>query len=306
MASPDKSATRTNQTILVTDSGLGGLSIFNHIANRLEQDSPWQAVRLVYFNAWPAPYRGYNHFDTEQKRVRVFNNALNAMAQFEPDVILIACNTLSVIYPHTPFRKSSQIRVEGIVDHGVQLLYENLIADPDSIAVILGTPTTIAAGNHEKELVRLGIAKERIINIGCTNLAGWIEREPFSVTVEEMIRKFVEEAATKLGNFDGNVYAALCCTHFGYRQKIFQQAFDAFVAVKTTILDPNMRMARQLFDSGEKSDPACTPIEMQIVSKAQWTDDQVSAYLKLLPNISMATRNALKDYRLDHQLFSVD
>ena len=306
MASTETSPAPLTRSILVTDSGLGGLSVFNAIANRLAQGSPWKSVRLVYFNAWPAPHRGYNHFKTKAKRARIFNNALYAMLDYTPDLILIACNTLSVIYPHTEFSRSTHTAVEGIVNHGVQMLYENLVADPNSKAVILGTPTTIAAKSHETALIRLGIAAERIVPIGCTNLAGWIEREPFSTTVNEMIRDNVKAIREKLGNFNGNVYAALCCTHFGYRQERFEHAFDEFVDPTVTLLDPNIRMAEQVFALDNPSRSFPTTIETQIVSKAVWTDEQVDAYLKLLPDISIATRHALQNYELDHQLFSVD
>ena len=306
MTLSETDAPLASRTILVTDSGLGGLSVFNDIANRLTKGSPWPRVKLVYFNAWPAPHRGYNHFDAMERRVRVFDNALNAMAAFDPDVILIACNTLSAIYPRTPFCQASPIPVEGIVDHGVQMIFANLMADPGSKAVILGTPTTIAARSHESALVGLGIARERIINIGCTDLAGWIEREPFSETVGQMIRNFVQEAATALGDFSGRVVAALCCTHFGYRQALFEAAFAEFIRATVTILNPNVRMARRVFADVNPSRWASAQVDMHIVSKAVWTEAQVKAYLKLLPDISAATRGALKGYTLDPELFSVD
>jgi glutamate racemase len=306
MAYPDTTAPSATRTILVTDSGMGGLSVFNDIANRLAKDSPWQRVKLIYVNAWPAPLRGYNYFNTIERKIRVFDNALNAMAGFDPDVILIACNTLSVIYPQTPFCKSSKIRVEGIVDHGVQMIYENLMAEPDSKAIILGTPTTIAARSHETALVRLGVAKDRIINIECPNLAGWIERKPFSETVNEMIRKFVRQGSAALGEFSGNVIAALCCTHFGYRQELFEKAFAEFVRTTVMILNPNVRMARQVFEACDLSRPVSAHIDMHIVSKAVWTKEQVEAYVKLLPKISATTRNALTGYTLDPELFSVE
>ncbi len=305
MASSNHSTADRTRTILVTDSGLGGLSVFNDIANRLAQDSPWQTVKLVYFNAWPAPHRGYNHFGTTEKKARIFNNALYAMADFDPDLILIACNTLSVIYPLTRFCHSTTIPVEGIVDHGVQMIHEKLLADPDSVAVILGTPTTIQAQSHENALVRRGIARERIINIECTNLAGWIEREPYSETVDTMIREFVQETTVKLGDFNGNVYAALCCTHFGYRQERFEQAFAEFGRSSATILNPNIRMAQQAAASGHDTLSGPAHLNMQIVSKAVWADEQVDAYVNLLPDIAPATQAALTHYTLDDRLFSV-
>lgn len=307
MTSPaDGAAAPANRSILVTDSGLGGLSVFNAIANQLAQGSPWPKVKLTYFNAWPAPHRGYNHFKTREKRARIFDNALNTMAGYTPDLILIACNTLSIIYPHTPFATSSQICVEGIVDHGVQMLHEKLVSDPDGVAVILGTPTTIAAESHKAGLVHRGIAKERIIPIGCTNLAGWIEREPFSKTVTRMINENIQITAAQLGSHSGHVYAALCCTHFGYRLPLFEAAFSEWVKNKVTILNPNIRMAQQAFSASTQTKTYATEIDMQIVSKAEWSQAQVDAYLKLLPSISAATRSALQNYQLDQQLFAVD
>lgn len=306
MKPTDKTDTPAAHSIVITDSGLGGLSVFNDIANRLEQSSPWPSVQLVYFNAWPAPHRGYNHFDTKEKRARVFSNALSRMLDFDPHRILIACNTLSVIYPHTPFCESARTPVEGIVDHGVNLFYENLAADPGSVAVILGTPTTIEAKSHETGLIRLGIQPERIINIGCTNLAGWIEREPFSEAVTQMIKTFVKEAGHKLGNFNGPIYAGLCCTHFGYKEALFKQAFAEFVSDKVTLLNPNVRMAGRIFESAGQEGISPARIHRRIVSKAVWTDEQIEGVIELMPDMSDPTRAALKNYTLDPRLFSVD
>lgn len=306
MKSENTHGSASERSILVTDSGLGGLSVFNDIANRLKKGSPWKKVNLVYFNAWPAPHRGYNHFDKKEKRVRVFNNAMGAMEKFHPDLILIACNTLSVIYPYTEFCESSDTPVLGIVDLGIKMIHERLATDPDSVALIFGTPTTTNAKSHEKGLTQLGIEKDRIINIACTDLAGWIERQPFSHTVDQMINEFVKQAGERLGRFKGNVYAALCCTHFGYRQALFTSAFTEFISGTVTLLNPNVRMAEQVFDPAVSAPLLPGQIDMHIVSKAKWEEEQVAAYLSLLTDISPATRKALTHYKLDHRLFSVD
>lgn len=292
------------RSILVTDSGLGGLSVFNELAKRVLQESPWPGVRLTYVNAWPAPHRGYNHFETDERRFRVFGNALESMRAFDPDLILIACNTLSVIYPHTRF--SAGIPVRGIVDDGVEMLYQRLKADPESVAVILGTPTTTRAKSHETGLMNLGIPKDRIINTGCTDLAGWIEREPFSEQVGRMIQRFARETGEKLKGFNGNVYAGLCCTHFGYRQALFQSAFDRFVPGRTTFLNPNIRMAEKATEPDGKQGTPLVDLSVEIVSQAQWRDEQIRAYTELMTDMPEAVRNGLENYRLDPELFSTD
>jgi glutamate racemase len=299
-----KNASKTS--ILVTDSGLGGLSIFNRIAAHLADQSVWPGVDLTYFNAWPAPMRGYNHFDTLERRVRVFDNALRAMDRFDPDQILIACNTLSVIYPHTPFARKTNKEVREIVSHGVEMLFEHLTRDPSSMAVVFGTPSTAEAASHEKGLRALGISKERILSIGCTNLAGYIEREPFSRIVGQTIDHFVREAVRQLEGTSGPVHAALCCTHFAYRQTLFRQAFDQHMNRPVTLSDPNIRMADQVFEPRGKQRFERPGIRVKIVSQAVWPKEQIQAYLKLMPDMTEAVREALLNYEHNDTLFSVE
>jgi len=292
-------------SILVTDSGLGGLSVFNRIAARLADISAWPGVDLTYFNAWPAPMRGYNHFDTLERRVRVFDNALRAMDRFDPDQILIACNTLSVIYPFTSFAQETKKKVREIVSHGVQMLFEHLIRNPSSVAVVFGTPSTVQAVSHERGLRALGISKERILSIGCTNLAGYIEREPFSDIVGRTIDRFVKEAVRQLEGTSGPVHAALCCTHFGYRETLFRQAFDRHMNRPVTLSDPNIRMADQVFEPKGKQKCERPDIRVRIVSQAVWKKEQIEAFLKLMPDMTRAVREALLNYEHNDTLFSV-
>lgn len=306
MSAQNKDTRLEEITLVVTDSGLGGFSVFNDIAGRLLERSPWSTGHLIYINAWPAPHKGYNHFKTEERRARVFNNAMAAMAAFQPDRILIACNTLSVIYPQTQFAQNTPVPVEGIVDHGIQMLYEKLIADPDSKAIVLGTPATAAAKSHEKGLVRKGISKDRIVNVGCTDLAGFIEREPFSPKVEQAIHRFIRETAEQMKGFSGNIQAALCCTHFGYRQEIFASAFEQYFTAPVAILNPNIRMADQVFAGMDTDDNHPVDIRMKVISKAVWGDEQISAYQKLIPNMPEQVNEALQCWEHNDGLFLTD
>ena len=81
--------------ILVTDSGLGGMAIFADIAARLKRDPIFSRTAMTYFNSWPEQNRGYNALEGMDERVRVFDRALAGMKSYRPDLIFIACNTLS-------------------------------------------------------------------------------------------------------------------------------------------------------------------------------------------------------------------
>ena len=292
--------------ILVTDSGLGGLSVFAGLARGLAQNHDYDSISLTYFNAWPKQHKGYNHFPDMEARARVFNNAMTAMGKFKPDTILIACNTLSVIYPLTQFSKNTDIPVTGIVDHGVGMMAEQLTRDPDSRVVIFATPTTIEGNTHKKALVDQGFAPDRIITQGCLNLAGKIERDPFGREVTQMIQANTKDAAEKAGPCRGKLFAALCCTHFGYCRDQFQAALASQASTDVVILNPNDQMVEQTCPNQEKNQAGGPKIKIQIFSRVSWEDSRIQAYDRLITPVSSKVVTALKHYTLNKSLFSID
>jgi glutamate racemase len=302
--------TPNKTTILVTDSGLGGLSVFADIASQLRKKAPFEEIKLVYFNAWPFPDKGYNHFPDMAAKAIVFNNALEAMTKYSPDSILIACNTLSVIYPFTNFSRTTRSLVTGIVDHGIKLVYEHLIQTPGSRVVIFGTPTTTGEETHKKALVKMGISPERIISQGCINLAGKIERDPYGQEVAQMIEANTKQAASKLGPVKETVFAALCCTHFGYCSDLFSTSLAGHSKQEVLILNPNTRMARinriaPITDHKKEAPRFIPKIDMKIVSRVFWEETRIAAYGKLLNEVSPQTIDALKGYTWNKDLFQV-
>ena len=149
--------------VVITDSGLGGISVCAEIDRGLRRNGT--GARITYFNALPRNGFGYNDLPDISSRAAAFNPALECMASFDPDMILIACNTLSVVYPHTGFSRKTRIAVSGIIEVGVDLFCENLSAEPASSIALFGTRTTIEAGVHRARLsaggTRPGSAAER-------------------------------------------------------------------------------------------------------------------------------------------------
>lgn len=304
------------KTILVTDSGLGGLSVFTDIAAGLAKASLWPKVAMIYFNAWPEQTRGYNHQPDMAAKARVFNNALEAMNAYEPDMILIACNTLSVIYPFTAFSRTTAIPVTGIVDHGIEMIAQALESEPESCVIIFGTPTTADAGSHALGLIKKGIAKHRIISQGCVDLAGKIERNPFGHEVEQRVRENVVQAVQQVqqgGKKFTKVFAALCCTHFGYCKDLFEKHLEQQITaghlannykIYFEILNPNEKMAQNVLAS-EHEKPFKADIDMQIVSRVEWEASRINAYEQLLQSKSQQVVFALRQYELNPELFEV-
>ena len=291
-------------TILVTDSGMGGLSVFAEIAARFKREPIFPRVSLIYYNAWPDQDRGYNSLKNMEERVRVFDRALDGMKRYCPDLIMIACNTLSVLFDRTEFSRCQSIPVVDIVRFGVDTVFENLSKDAASKAVILGTVTTIASDLHRSRLIGKGISPDRLVGQPCDQLATWIEKGPDSDTVAQMIDTFMEQAAGKIGPVPSRLFAALFCTHFGYCGDLIRENLEKRTGCPVTILDPNQTMAAWLFEAAGGKRHGHAEVEMQVVSRIIWDRTKRDAISAVIEKKSAETAAALKQYEHLPELFT--
>ncbi len=291
-------------TIVITDSGLGGLSVVANLAARLPESGIFQRVRIVFFNSLFHERSGYNSLKTEAERIEIFDHALEAMAKkYHPDLILIACNTLSVIYQKTPFYQRAKVPIIGIVETGVDLIAQELEHNPEANVIIFATRTTIESNAHKNLLVSRGFAEDRIIGQACHKLAGAIERGYDSEETIDYIRKYVTEALAKVNQPQRALFASLNCTHYGYSMQQFKDVFAEAGYPGITIIDPNPRMADFLFQSPYLHRFPGTKITIEVVSKTKITSQEIASLAKLLQHVSPATAQAFASYQYIPDLF---
>lgn len=292
-------------TILVTDSGLGGLSVAADIAARLPESGVFRKARIVFYNALFHKI-GYNGLESEAEKVRIFDTVLRAMEKrYRPDILLIACNTLSVLYDLTPFARRAPFPAVGIVETGVDLIARQFAKTPEATAVIFGTKTTIASEAHKKALVALGIPAERIVGQACHKLAGAIERGTDSEETVGYIRQFVGEALAKAGGAGAPLFVSFNCTHYGYARRQFAEAFAAAGFPAVEILDPNPLMADFMFRPPYLHRYPQTAVTVEVVSKLEITEQERKSIGPLLYVVSPAAADALQNYVFDPGLFEV-
>lgn len=291
-------------TILITDSGLGGISICAEIAGELMQHRMFENVSLIYFNAWPEQNRGYNRLGNTAERIQVFDNALKGMMQFRPDFILIACNTLSVLYHHTKFSQHVRIPVIDIVGFGVEMMVKALETSLQDQVIILGTVTTIESHVHQDNLIQNGIRPEQIVSQPCDQLATEIEKDPAGPIVAGMIKTFMRQAVRNIDPDSDNIYAALCCTHFTYCRELIQVTLADFTKKPVAILNPNRQMAAYILDNCREIRFPHTTIDIQVVSKIIWEERKIKFISNLIQSVSPETANSLMNYTHIPQLFA--
>jgi glutamate racemase len=298
-------ADKDSVTIIITDSGLGGLAVCADIDRRMRAEGVYLKARLVFASALPEANRGYNRMKSTAEKVEVFDSALAGMARwYSPDAILVACNTLSVLIPETRFARESSVPILGIVETGVEMLYERLRSDPASRAIIFGTETTIGAGTHRRLLMERGIDPSRLVVQACPNLAGKIEEGAASDSVRGAIDGFVAEALGRAPVTSGTTYAGLCCTHYGYSGGLFERSFRQRGIEDVVLVDPNARMGEVLFPPGAVRRTDVPDVRVEVVSRAVITPEEVISIGGLVEPVSPQTADALRAYALQRDLFS--
>jgi glutamate racemase len=249
-----------------------------------------EPVRLTFANAAPANDYGYNSMPTRAMKIETFDRFLNnVMERFSPDCIYVACNTLSVLMPDTPFVRKPPVPIKGIVETGVQLIAGEL--DPRAVAMIFGTQTTIDSGVYPHLLERLGIDASRIVTQACPGLADVISEDREGSRTRAEIRRWVDAASEKLHD-SPPVVACLACTHYGYRKNVFAGALaDAGICAK--VIDPNERAVGDLFDSaGGKYRSA----DVQFVTRYAIPQTTIDALTFFLQEISPKTVQAMQNF----------
>ncbi|MBT3227573.1 MAG: hypothetical protein HOD43_00760 [Candidatus Marinimicrobia bacterium] len=290
--------------ILVTDSGLGGLSVAANVAKRMDSLGIFSSAQVIFFNTQPSKEQGYNSMKTAEQKIAVFNSALEAMAtNFKPDILLVACNTLSVLYEYTDFSKRNSIPVIGVVEAGIKLMEEANQKNENTSILLFATRTTVNQDSHREGLAKLGLDPEQVITQSCPSLAGAIERGTHSTETDSLVELYTKNAIANLPEGTDEVYVSLNCTHYPYVKDLFREKIESEGLSVAEVLDPNPYMADILFPEkyiNRITDPEVT---VYVLSQPVLDDDRIASIRPLIKKVSPMTAEALENWDFDPQFF---
>jgi glutamate racemase len=268
--------------ILITDSGVGGVSVVAYAERFVRTRGFMEPVRLTFANAAPANDYGYNSMPSHEVKIETFDRFLrNVTQRYAPDRIYVACNTLSVFLPEV----HSTVPIQGIIETGVDVLLDAL--DSQSVAMIFGTQTTIDSGAYPRALIARGVDASRIVTQACPGLADTISEDREGTKSRAEIQKWVESAIAKMNDRDAPIVACLACTHYGYRKEMFASALgDAIV------INPNESAVGDLFASGGENHD----VEVEFVTRYAIPQTTIDTLTWLLSDISPRTVDAMRNF----------
>lgn len=286
-------------TVIVTDSGLGGLNIFAESIKYLRSIKGPEKINLVYYNSLPVEDGGYNLIEDYAKKVNTFEAAIGGMIRhYSPDIVLIACNTLSVVFRDTKYSDSKTPLFYGIVETGAELIEEKLRANPGSSVIIMGTPTTIRGNQHRESLLGRGIEAGNILSRSLPDVESVIQRNPASSEINCMLKEFLG-SLTPAGD---KVFGALCCTHYEFSEPKFEETFRKLFG-ESEILNPNGYMLEKVFGRIGDDTEGNTLVIPKVVSKTRLRLPELESLGSLLEIKEPGISAILKNYEHRPELF---
>lgn len=272
-------------TVATLDSGLGGLSVFADTYTRLER-GPFLSTRNFFINAQSGPELGFNTQPTLADKARQLDHVLReATAKFQPDLIVLACHTMSLLFPHTEFAKQHGPHVPTVLDvmrASVELMVSAISHAPESQLVVMSTPAIAESGEYQRRLQERHVREDRIFAEASPELTTSIQNDPSGETTLALIDRHVDRVWQMLsdkGRLAEPVLVALNCSQYVFVAGVIHDAF-ARRGLDVRIINPAHELMAGLFEKSEKRAEQTEPVTTEAaVYSAVPVHQQLGAFL---------------------------
>jgi glutamate racemase len=240
-------------TILVFDSGLGGLTVFREIA-KTRPDARYTYIADDAF----FPYGAHSEA-TLVDRVCTLMGEL--IAAHRPDLVVLACNTAStLVLPH--LRERFTIAFVGTVP----AIKPACVRSRSKRVTVLGTEATVSR-EYTRALIREFSNGSEVALVGSAHLAQFAEAELAGTPVADCL--IAREIAPCFRN-DGERRTdtiVLACTHY----PLLLDRLERLAPWPVSFIDPAPAIARRVADL---AGPASSGSEAPIAARAVFTSGQ--------------------------------
>lgn len=286
----------------ITDSGVGGLSVCAAVEDGLRRNPVRADTEILYLNAALQDDYSYNSMATRQQKLEAFDCFLhNVAANYQPDMLFIACNTLSILFQDPYFDKHRDIPIEGIVDTATAAAIAALREHSDSHIIVFATPTTIAEGTYGRRLLEAGIPASRIAQQACPDLPDAISNDFTGAQASGLLKQFIPAALQQFRETPSHVSALLGCTHYGYQARLFETLLRERVD-SVNVLNPNQAAALVILDQLE-SPPGNGKVDIRFITPYAIPGKPLRSLSHYLGGPAPATVEALHNFTRDPDLY---
>jgi len=230
------------QAIAILDSGVGGLTVAKEVMRQLPQE------RVLYFgDTARAPYGPRS----KEEVVRFTEQIVDYLLQFDPKMIVIACNTATAVAIER-IRARVSVPVLGVIAPGARAAIKQ--TKNGQIGVI-GTEGTIRSGAYETALRRIA-PYVRVVSLACPAFVPLVERGLFRSeeavdVVCDALRPLRRETIDTL---------ILGCTHYPFLADRIQACMGKGVALISSADQTARDISTVLYHSGQLASARELPV----------------------------------------------
>jgi glutamate racemase len=217
-------------TILIFDSGLGGLTVFREVA-KVRPDA-----RIVY--AADDAFFPYGRQDESKLVTRVLDVMEGLIAAHRPDLVVIACNTASTLV-----LPALREKFKGPFVGTVPAIKPACASSVSKLVTVLGTEATVKR-EYTRALIRDYAQDCAVTLVGSPHLAELAEAELNGEHVRD--GEVTAELAPCFVETDGRRTdtVVLACTHY----PLLLRRFEKLAPWPVNFIDPAPAIARRVLD----------------------------------------------------------
>lgn len=201
------------RAIAVLDSGVGGLTVVKELMRQLPRE------KICYFGDTARTPYGPR---PAEEVIAFTREIVDYLLQFEPKMIVIACNTATAV-ALDDIRRRVSLPVVGVIEPGARAAIE--LTKSGRIGVI-GTAGTIKSGAYALALKRLS-PRAQVVSLACPTFVPLVENGLFR---SREAYRAVAEALMPLQDSDIDCLI-LGCTHYPFLASPISEAMGDRVAL---------------------------------------------------------------------------
>jgi glutamate racemase len=252
--------------IAILDSGVGGLTVAKEVMRQLPRE------KIIYFgDTARAPYG-----PRSSEQVRMYTEQIvDFLIQFEPKMIVIACNTATAA-ALTYISAKVTIPVIGVIHPGARAA---ISATKSGEVGVIGTVGTIGSGAYTAALKELS-PYVNVTSEACPLLVPLVEQGLFRTADTTLI---VEQSLESIRNTTIDCLI-LGCTHYPFLMETIQEVMGSDVKLISSADETAREISTILYDKGQLAKSDESPVHQFFCSgdgdifkkiANQWLGEQI-------------------------------
>jgi glutamate racemase len=228
--------------IAILDSGVGGLTVAKEVMRQLPRE------KIIYFGDTARTPYGPR---TPEEVLAFTTQIVNYLIQFQPKMIVIACNTATAVALDT-IRKSLDIPVVGVIHPGARSAIKKTRS---GIVGVIGTEGTIKSHAYE-EALQLISPQIQAVSLACPLLVPLVEHGEFDT---EETRRVVRESLAPMRSHPIDCLI-LGCTHYPFLTDSIAEVMGPELALISSAEETAREISTVLYHRGQLATDESLPV----------------------------------------------